>query len=175
MHEIQCSATEIFTFPKSHLHKTQNWSELTSAVIGCNICRRWKFLLYWLSSGLAHESMLVRYQIVEIRKRINNYFDSMVQVLGGKVMLQYTGLAKKNSWRFETNTMKCSFFKCLQNVMKPRYTLCFIYDNWVNFTFFGREWIHNIRSNPKNVLWNINLIKMDLLKRSTCNNIWNIT
>ena len=60
----------------------------------------------------------------------------MVQGLGGKVMLQYTGLAKKNSWRFETNTMKCSFFKCLQNVMKTRYTLCFIYDNWVNFTFF---------------------------------------
>ena len=78
-----------------HLHKTQNWSELTCAVIGWNICRRWKFLLYWLSSGLAHESMLVRYQIVEIRKRINNHFDSMVQVLGGKVMLQYTGLAKK--------------------------------------------------------------------------------
>ena len=39
--------------------------------------------------------VLVRYQIVEIRKRINNYFDSMVQGLGGKVMLQYTGLAKK--------------------------------------------------------------------------------
>ena len=135
-------ATEIVTFPKLHsvvAFKTQNWSELSCAMIGWNICRRWKFLLYWLSSRLAHAAMLVCYQIVEIRNWRNIHFDSMVQGLGGKVMLQYTGLAKKKSWRFETNTMKCSFFKCLQNVMKPRYTLCFIYDNWVNFTFFAEN------------------------------------
>ena len=92
-------ATEIVTFPKLHsvvAFKTQNWSELSCAMIGWNICRRWKFLLYWLSSRLAHAAMLVCYQIVEIRNRINIHFDSMVQGLGGKVMLQYTGLAKKN-------------------------------------------------------------------------------
>ena len=136
---------------------------------------KWKFLFYWLSSSLAHAPMLVRYQIVKIRKRINNHFYSMVQGLGGKVMLQYTGLAKKILDVLRPTQWSALFLNAFKMSWNPAIH-CALYTTigWI-LLFFCREWIHNIRSNPKNVLWNTNLIKMDLLIRSTCNNIWNIT
>lgn len=101
---------------------------------------------------------------LEIIIRIKKKIDSIMQGLGGKVMLQYTGLAKKILDVLRPTQWSALFLNAFKMSWNPAIH-CALYTTieWI-LHFFCREWIYNIRSNPKHLLWNTNCIKMNLLK-----------